>query len=505
MIGPPGGENAKSADRFLRSTAAWGVGTAVAVAAVTLLLYWRMLNTFFFTDDFAVLVLTAPQTGNAWWDCFRPYPIGFWRPAGGLVCHAAAWAGGLHPFAFHLTELALHGEVAWLTGLVALRCFGFTRWWATVAALMMAAHVAAFRGAVQICNSFDVLLAVALLVGLLAWHRALAAPPPVGRIGWIARFAPTAAAFALALMSKETGVVFPAIMAAWMFVPAPDAPATSPPRPRWPYRFFIAAMVVVAVGHAAGLFWLQSHSRGSYITEGYLQLSPARLIRSLVDNSLGPFFPYFFLIETPGGGVAWPAGVVHAWRFIVLLAGGAGAVAMVRGRSPASRRAGFCVVAVFVIMAIPALQKSPPTSRAVYSALPFGVLALWSAVRALRGSARALAVAVVAVLAASFLASFAWSPTVVQWPEKTARYERFVQEIVRVSADWPGEGVVAFYNHPAEMGGPTASWAYLQHALTVFVPGKKIVPALDHVPSGTVKVYQWTPDETLREMTGLQK
>ena len=500
MNPPPGGEAAKSASRFLYSTAAWGVATAVAVAAVALLLYGRMLHTFFLTDDFAMFVLTAPQTGNAWWDCFRPYPIGFWRPAAGLVCHAAAWAGGLNPLAFHIAALALHVATACLTGLVALRCFGFSRRWATLAALMMAAHVAAFRGAVQICNSHDVCLALALLLGLLAWHRALAAPPPTRRGGWIARFAPTTAAFALALMSKETGVIFSAVMAAWMFVPRVDAPVADRPRARWPYRLFIAAMVMVTLGYAALLFWLQSRSRGSYITEGYLQFSPIRLVKSLADNSLGPFFPYFFLTETPGGGVAWPAGVVNAWRFIMLAAGGAGALALVRGRSAAWRRVGFCIVAVFVVMAVPALQKSPPTSRAAYVALPFGVLALWSAVRALRGAARGTAVAVIAVLAASFLASFVWSPTIVQWPEKTRRYERFVQEIRRVSADWPAEGVVTFFNHPAEMGGPTASWTYLQHAITVFVPGKKIVPALNHIPQGTVAVYRWTLDEKLQEM-----
>ena len=507
MNPPPGGEAAKPASGFLNSTAAWGVATAVAVAAATLLLYGRMLHTFFLTDDFAMLVLTAPQTGNAWWDCFRPYPIGFWRPAAGLVCHAAAWAGGLHPLPFHIAALALHATVAWATGLVALRCFGFARRWATLAALMMAIHVAACRGAVQICNSHDVCLAAALLLGLLAWHRALVDPPPARGVGWIARFAPTAAAFALALMSKETGVVFPAVMAAWMFVPDANAPAAAAdhPRRRWPYRLFIAAMVPVALGYAAALFWMQAHSRGSYITEGYLDHSPVRLLKSLADNALGPFFPYFYLTETPGGGVAWPVGVVNAWRFIVLLAGAMGTVALVRSRSAPWRRAGFCMVAVFVIMALPSLQKSPPTSRALYAALPFGVLALWSAVGALREVARGAAAAVVAALAASFLASFMWSPTIVRWPEITGRYERFICEVQRVSSDWPEEGVIAFYNHPAEMGGPTASWTYLQHAITVFVPGKKIVPALDHVPSGTARVYQWMLDETLREMTGLGK
>lgn len=169
------------------------------------------------------------------WAFSRPTAVGFWwRPLHALWMRLNYWAFGPHPMPWHVTTLALHVAAT-------IMVFGFARRLsgrlgvATIAALIFAVHPAMIETAAWISGVPDSISVILLLAALMLYMR--------GRI------AGAVVLYALALLVKESGVVFPALLAAyeWIFR---DDPAR-PRRTRGQWIGAAAAFVLVTVVYLA--------------------------------------------------------------------------------------------------------------------------------------------------------------------------------------------------------------------------------------------------------------
>lgn len=468
----------------------WPAGVLAATAAVVLALYWRTLGTFFLFDDLASLAIATPQGGKSWTDCLQPELIGFWRPLGSLTTYAVATLFGLRPLAFDLATLAIHVGVCVLCASVARRCFGLGPRGALAAALLMASHIGAWRGVVLVCNTGDTYVAAGFLLGLLAWDRALCAPPGGGTRAREAfgRHAPVFGAFAFCLMAKETGVVLPALLLLWLGVRRGRAGRG--------HAMVLAAVFVGALAFAAWAAAQQAASRGSYISEGYLRLHPVTTVRSTTDYVVSAFFPYLHTVRWPWADVAWPGAVLWGAR-LALLAAAAGAAARLwvrRAGSPGTALCAFALLAAFVAVALPGLRPGAPSARFVYPAVPFVVLLVVTAGSGLRGAWRAGATALVAVVWATFVAGFLLSPTVTGFPALARENAAFVEALRREAPAWPDKAVVSVFGYPVPGPNTKSRWGYLQHTLSVFGSGRGATAVLDDILPETTNAYRWTPD-----------
>lgn len=127
----------------------------------------------------------------------------YYRPLAIVSFMLDAQRAGDDPRAYHLTNVVLHASVSVLLMLLATT-WGALPHAALAAALVFAAHPINVQAVAWIAGRNELLLAVFGLISLIAWSRGDEAPRP--RAAWIAAHA---VAFALALFSKETGILFP--------------------------------------------------------------------------------------------------------------------------------------------------------------------------------------------------------------------------------------------------------------------------------------------------------
>jgi hypothetical protein len=141
---------------------------------------------------------------------------------------AALW--GSAPAGFHATNLVCHVAVAWLVGGLAA-ALGASPGTALASALVFAAHPVQTEAVAYVSGRTDLLCALFVLLGLLAWRRSVRATD---------RFAVAcAAAFAFALLSKEAAAAVPLVL----LLPGAH-PGPAPPRPVLP--LLVAALWWVA-------------------------------------------------------------------------------------------------------------------------------------------------------------------------------------------------------------------------------------------------------------------
>ena len=216
--------------------------TAAAIAAAVFFVYARALSAFFFEDDFQLLV-------GAWH--FDPATLLQHRPRYRPVFETYFWVGsavfGRSTAAFHAASILLHVLNGWLI-LALSRRVGLPPLFAGLAAMLFVvqpAHVAAVAWVGAIAESFVVLFGCASVLLLLTFRRS-------GRWIWLVT---AIAAFALALLSHESGVVFLPLLAiidavvqgrAWRLREAV--------RVHWPFALITALYLTMTFTAATGDF-----------------------------------------------------------------------------------------------------------------------------------------------------------------------------------------------------------------------------------------------------------
>src|SRR5581483_2519320 len=161
---------------------------------------WRSVPRFF-TESFAAF---TGNTGSA-----------FWRPLFLLWLLLNRSLFGLAPWGWHLAAIVLHCTAAVLAYFLARRLLkdGFL---AAVAALLFALWPSTVETAAWVSGATDSLLAVLLLAALLAFLRAQQRRSRT----WLVF---SLGLYSLALLSKETAVVLPALIAAYAWLCDPQA------------------------------------------------------------------------------------------------------------------------------------------------------------------------------------------------------------------------------------------------------------------------------------------
>lgn len=196
-----------------------GIGYLCLVLLVVAL-YGRTAGfAFTRTDDKVLLTDDAVFIGNVWslGKVFsRPFfPASsrgeaYYRPVVTASFILDAQRGGAAPLSFHVTNVALHAGCVCLLWLL-LRRLGFDAWPAWFATAAFAAHPALTEAVVWIPGRCDLLLGIGVLASMLLFMRLSVAPRPVLLWGHLA-------AFAFALLSKEAGLVLPAVLVGWVIL-----------------------------------------------------------------------------------------------------------------------------------------------------------------------------------------------------------------------------------------------------------------------------------------------
>lgn len=161
-------------------------------------LYFPMLSIGLLSDDF--VLITRAQAGvlaDPAWDYLRPLPLAIWRGLSGVAGSNAA------PVVLHALNIGLHGVNAWLTGILATR-FGFSQRSAFVAAIAFLVLPSSVEAVAWASGVFDVLLVTVTLAACVALTTISESGPRTILVVLL---------IAGALMTKETAVVLPALLA----------------------------------------------------------------------------------------------------------------------------------------------------------------------------------------------------------------------------------------------------------------------------------------------------
>jgi tetratricopeptide (TPR) repeat protein len=148
--------------------------------------------------------LAETFSSNAW--VFQPNASqNYYRPFVNLAFYVQHWLFGFQPWGFHLTSVAMHAIGAVLVFLIALRvAFPGRLFFALAAALLFAAHPVHVEAVAWASAIGDLAGGAWILLSLLLFAEGKGALARVFSV----------AAFAIALLHKETAVVLPGILLA---------------------------------------------------------------------------------------------------------------------------------------------------------------------------------------------------------------------------------------------------------------------------------------------------
>ncbi len=244
----------------------------VLIFASGLLVFWSCLSLPFLADDFTFLVTLVDKP---WFESWRMPGAIFFRPLPLLSYWLDIRIWGLHPAGFHLCNLMLHLANACLVAVFfrePLQRIGTHRAQvvALVAGLIFLVMPSHSEAVDWISGRPDLLVTFFLLLALLAFTRHLLRP----RAATLTMFA---AAFALALLSKESALILPLCLAGlaifyWAAVPEI--------RGRFASR--LAGPLLLALLLAAGYFYARHLILGAWIggygADIHLDWSPGLLL-----------------------------------------------------------------------------------------------------------------------------------------------------------------------------------------------------------------------------------
>ncbi|KPK78260.1 MAG: hypothetical protein AMS25_16400 [Gemmatimonas sp. SM23_52] len=185
---------------------------ASSVATLAVLIYANSLANGFAYDDVPIVesrdlvhgLGRIPELLTAeYWPA--RFGSGLYRPLT-MVSFAVDWSvWGGEPFGFHLTNVALH---AGITALLALLLLQFFPWWAALAGgAVFAVHPVHTEAVANVAGRAELLAAAFVLLACVAYVGASRR----GQLSWVVLLA-ISVSYALAMLSKEVGVVLPALL-----------------------------------------------------------------------------------------------------------------------------------------------------------------------------------------------------------------------------------------------------------------------------------------------------
>jgi tetratricopeptide (TPR) repeat protein len=195
---------------------AFSTASALAVggaALLAVLVYANSLANGFAYDDVWIIQhrdlvhgfgrLPELLTTDYWPDRFGS---GLYRPLTLLTFAIDWWLWGGDPFGFHLVNILLHAAVAAVLTALLLRLFP---WWAALAGgAVFAVHPVHTEAVANVVGRAELLTAFFMISACLIYFARLGREDRLGR----ARTAAIAVLYVLAMLSKELGVVLPALL-----------------------------------------------------------------------------------------------------------------------------------------------------------------------------------------------------------------------------------------------------------------------------------------------------
>jgi hypothetical protein len=257
------------------------------------LVYWSFLRDFFVLDDFIWLQAASnPDPVDFFRRAFsfpdsipvdRPTP--FWRPLGDAYFFAAWRVFGLHPLPYHVVNVLLHGAIASLTAVLVWQLAG-SRLAGLLAGLLFVV-LPIFDWAVTWISQITELLAVFFSVLTLVLYTAYLRGSRHALLLYWGAFL----SLLLALLSKESAVVLPALLAGLVLITG--MPRTMPAAARRARE--LVPFVALALAHVIFLL-SQEYSRSRSYEIGWHAVGNLwdylRWITVPLPNNEGPWIDH---------------------------------------------------------------------------------------------------------------------------------------------------------------------------------------------------------------------
>ncbi len=178
--------------------------TGLAILAI--IAYLPVFSQHFIADDFVNILKADQYVPRSGWSSLLADPIHLYRPVFLLPTYWLYRTFGAWPPAFYALSVLLHVLVTWLVfALGAWKPLGWMA--AAVAAAFFAVYEGHQEAVMWYSASYELYQAVFLLVALILWIGWLQAP----RLRW-GRYIAALASFPLALASKESAAILPALL-----------------------------------------------------------------------------------------------------------------------------------------------------------------------------------------------------------------------------------------------------------------------------------------------------
>jgi tetratricopeptide (TPR) repeat protein len=297
------------------------VAAAVFLAAIT---YIRVLSFDFVYDDQS-LILANPFVKSwhyaahyfvspMWSHSYAPASAQYYRPLLLLLLRANYAMFQERPFGWHFTTLLLHLLATWLVYVVIRKMTGnFSLAW--LSALIFGVHPIHHEVVAWVSGSSDALFAVTFLLAYVAYLKSLEGSKAL----WLGV---SCGIYALALLSKETAVIFPAMVFAHAWIE--QGPSEHGQKPELIGRFKRALApallyVPLALAYLLVRHWVFSGAiaavSGETISEWFLTLPSILLfyVRNWVAPvGLAEFYDLYVQREWSVANVFFPALVLIA-------------------------------------------------------------------------------------------------------------------------------------------------------------------------------------------------
>ena len=284
---------------------AWTDTISVAgVILIGLAEFWQTLSYSFLSDDFYLVTLAASTRGYSAPLFKHGGGTEFFRPVGGLALAVTAWWGGTDVFSWHLASLLLHLANSVLVFLLISRLFS-NRPAALVASMLFVIHGTWPEAVTWVSGRFDLISTFFVLTGLLLFiaHLCLLAR---ARIRATACYVGSLLAMALAILTKESAYVFPALLMLTLAV-CPGASRQDAKRtlPFWALAIILFAIRWWALGGIGGYIDPRTGKPEAF-SLGMLPITKALALR--IWSAL--YFPVNWSIEPSRGlGIAFALSV----------------------------------------------------------------------------------------------------------------------------------------------------------------------------------------------------
>lgn len=439
-------------------------------------LYFQILDQYFFADDISILSVASPLGGASLIDCLLPLDVGFWRPLPLSIAWLSVFLFGPSPLLFHLIPLTFHI----LNGVLILQICRALEWSplkAFLAGLFFVCCASAWPAVSRMQNLMDVMIgtSVLLLVYTVLKNRErldLIKIIPICIFGFL---------------SKETGILLPMIaIILWFSLQENIRKETL--KKEWRK---IAVLISMSLLGFCIIFFLQKISQGSYTSEGRIHGSIFQMIRRLCDYGFSLFFPFIHLMEAPFKAIHLSHSTLQIIRlfFLALLIG-----ILIFSFRKNRFFCGLCLTAILLLL--PAtLLHDPMRGRYVYASIGPGVILIMCLITSIRPDRiRFFAWFSLAVLSLHGVAGIMFSPTVLHYERTTDDVEQLMSQVAIHSEAWSKGDRVAIFQHPYPSHDPYR-WTYSQQLLNLFLREKEITLLLDYTDATTDKAYIFSNGE----------